>query len=95
MCNFKFDFDFVNMCVYQSQVNGKQLSLRQRMSREVADSIVLMIMLLPGTPILQFDDVTSAKDAFAILSSARSSLTFLHGNTTLRIVNGTVFVYAR
>ncbi|XP_011155525.2 maltase 1 isoform X2 [Solenopsis invicta] len=76
-------------------VNGKQLSLRQRMPKEVADSIVLMTMLLPGTPILRLDDVMSAKDAFATLSSARSGLTFLHGNTTLRIVNGTVFVYAR
>ncbi|XP_011867618.1 PREDICTED: maltase 2-like [Vollenhovia emeryi] len=76
-------------------VNGKQRSLRQRMPKDVADSIVLMTMLLPGTPILRLDDVMSAKDAFAILSSARSGLTFLHGNTTLRIVNGTVFVYAR
>ncbi|KAL6256118.1 hypothetical protein P5V15_012241 [Pogonomyrmex californicus] len=76
-------------------VNGKQLSLRQRMPKDVADSIVLMTMLLPGTPILQLEDVMSAKDAFATLSNARSSLTFLHGNMTLRIVNGTVFVYAR
>ncbi|XP_011684662.1 PREDICTED: maltase 1 isoform X1 [Wasmannia auropunctata] len=76
-------------------VNGKQLSLRQRMPKEVADSIVLMTMLLPGTPILRFEDVMSAKDAFATLSSARNGLTFLHGNTTLRIINGTVFVYAR
>ncbi|XP_018357330.1 PREDICTED: maltase 1 isoform X1 [Trachymyrmex cornetzi] len=76
-------------------VNGKQLSLRQRMPKEVADSIVLMTMLLPGTPILRMDDVMSAKDAFATLSSARSGLTFLHGNMTLRIVNGTVFVYTR
>lgn len=65
------------------------------MPNDVADSIVLMTMLLPGTPILQLDDVMSAKDAFATLSSARSGLTFLYGNTTLRIVNGTVFVYAR
>ncbi|TGZ32726.1 amino acid transporter heavy chain SLC3A1 [Temnothorax longispinosus] len=76
-------------------VNGKQRSLRQRMPKDVADSIVLMTMLLPGTPILREEDVMSAKDAFATLSSARSSLTFLHGNTTLRIVNGTVLVYAR
>ncbi|KAG5337708.1 MAL1 Maltase, partial [Acromyrmex charruanus] len=76
-------------------VNGKQLSLRQRMPKKVADSIVLMTMLLPGTPILRMDDVMSAKDAFATLSSARSGLTFLHGHTTLRIVNGTVFVYTR
>ncbi|KYM93520.1 PREDICTED: maltase 1-like isoform X2 [Cyphomyrmex costatus] len=76
-------------------VNGKQLSLRQRMPEKVADSIVLMTMLLPGTPILRMNDVMSAKDAFATLSSARSSLTFLHGNTTLRIVNETVFVYTR
>ncbi|KYQ57725.1 Maltase 1 [Trachymyrmex zeteki] len=76
-------------------VNGKQLSLRQRMPKEVADSIVLMTMLLPGTPILRMDDIMSAKDAFATLSSARSGLTFLHGNMTLKIVNGTVFVYTR
>ncbi|KAL0109298.1 hypothetical protein PUN28_014411 [Cardiocondyla obscurior] len=76
-------------------VNGKQRSLRQRMPKDNADSIVLMTMLLPGTPILRLEDVTSAKDAFATLSSARNSLTFLYGNTTLRIVNGTVFVYAR
>lgn len=76
-------------------VNGKQLSLRQRMPQEVANSIVLMTMLLPGTPILRLDDVMSVKDAFTTLSNVRSSITFLHGNTTLRIVNGTVFVYAR
>ncbi|XP_028048130.1 maltase 1 isoform X2 [Monomorium pharaonis] len=76
-------------------INGKQLSLRRRMPKEVADSIVLMTMLLPGTPILQLEDVMSAKDAFATLSCARNTLTFLHGNTTLRVVNGTVFVYTR
>lgn len=81
--------------VYHSQVNGKQRPLRQRMPKNVADSIVLMTMLLPGTPILQLDDVMSAKDAFAILSNARSSLTFLYGSTTFRIINGTVFVYTR
>jgi len=76
-------------------VNGKQLSLRQRMPKDVADSIVLMMMLLPGTPILRLEDVMSARDAFETLSRARSGLTFLHGNTTLRIVNETVFVYTR
>lgn len=65
------------------------------MPKEIADSIVLMTMLLPGTPILRLDDVMSAKDAFATLSSARSGLTFLHGNTTLKVINETVFVYTR
>ncbi|XP_070166605.1 amino acid transporter heavy chain SLC3A1 [Polyergus mexicanus] len=76
-------------------LNGKQHSLRDRMPSDVADSITLMTMLLPGTPILRLNDVMSAKNAFAILSNARKSLTFLHGSTTFRIINETVFVYAR
>ncbi|XP_020293571.1 maltase 1-like isoform X2 [Pseudomyrmex gracilis] len=76
-------------------LNGKQHALRQRMPAEIASSVTLMTMLLPGTPILRLNDTMSAKDAFATLSSARSSLTFLYGETTTRIVNGTVFVYAR
>ncbi|XP_029177815.1 neutral and basic amino acid transport protein rBAT isoform X2 [Nylanderia fulva] len=69
--------------------------LRHRMPTDVADSITLMTMLLPGTPILRLNDVMSAKDAFEILSNARGGLTFLHGSMTSKVINGTVFVYAR
>ncbi|XP_025263786.1 neutral and basic amino acid transport protein rBAT isoform X2 [Camponotus floridanus] len=75
-------------------LNGKQQSLKHRMPN-VADSFTLMTMLLPGTPILRLDDVMSLKDTFATLSNARRGLTFLHGSTTFRVINETVFVYAR
>ncbi|KAG7200174.1 hypothetical protein KM043_000609 [Ampulex compressa] len=76
-------------------LNGKQHSLRERMPTEIADSITLMTLLLPGTPILRFNDTLSAKDSFATLSKVRSSVTFLYGDTSTKIVNGTVFVYTR
>ncbi|KAL2718409.1 maltase A2 isoform X1 [Vespula squamosa] len=76
-------------------INGKQYSLRQRMPGDIADSIVLMSMLLPGTPILRLNDTLSAKNAFAILAKARTSATFLYGETDPRVVNGSVFVYTR
>ncbi|XP_035742845.1 neutral and basic amino acid transport protein rBAT-like isoform X1 [Vespa mandarinia] len=76
-------------------VNGEQYSLRQRMAGDIADSITLMFMLLPGTPILRLNDTLSAKNAFAILAKARTSATFLYGETDLRVVNGSVFVYTR
>lgn len=75
-------------------LNGKQQSLKHRMPN-VADSFTLMTMLLPGTPILRLDDVMSLKDTFATVSNARRGLTFLHGSTTFRVINETVFVYAR
>jgi len=77
------------------QLNDKHSSLRQRMPADIADSITLMTMLLPGTPILQLDDVMSAKDAFATLSKVRNGLTFLYGDITHRIINGTIYVYTR
>ncbi|XP_076657440.1 CD98 heavy chain [Halictus rubicundus] len=76
-------------------LNGKKSTLRQRMPADIADSLTLMTLLLPGTPILTLNDTLSAKDAFAILSKARESATFLNGDTTLRIVNKTVLVYTR
>ncbi|KOX71035.1 Maltase 2 [Melipona quadrifasciata] len=76
-------------------INGKKLSLRERMPADVADSLTLMTLLLRGTPVLTINDTLSAKDAFATLSKARQSLTFLHGETMLRTINGTVFVYTR
>ncbi|XP_043665069.1 neutral and basic amino acid transport protein rBAT isoform X2 [Vespula pensylvanica] len=76
-------------------INGEQYSLRQRMAGDIADSITLMSMLLPGTPILRLNDTLSAKNAFAILAKARTSATFLYGETDPRVVNGSVFVYTR
>lgn len=76
-------------------INGNDQTIRQRMPADIADSITLMTLLLPGTPILRLNDTLSAKDAFATLSKARSGLTFLHGETVCRLVNGTVFVYTR
>lgn len=65
------------------------------MPADIADSLTLMTLLLPGTPVLTLNDTLSAKDAFATLSKARQSLTFLHGETMLRTINGSVFVYTR
>lgn len=65
------------------------------MAGDIADSITLMSMLLPGTPILRLNDTLSAKNAFAILAKARTSATFLYGETDPRVVNGSVFVYTR
>ncbi|EFN88680.1 maltase 1 isoform X2 [Harpegnathos saltator] len=76
-------------------INGKVRTIRERMPNDVADSITLMTMLLPGTPILQLNDVRSTKDAFNILSNVRSSPTFLYGDTMTRVINETVFVYTR
>ncbi|XP_066598365.1 amino acid transporter heavy chain SLC3A1 [Prorops nasuta] len=76
-------------------LNGKERPLRKRVPTDVADSLTLMTLLLPGTPILKLNDTTSAKEAFTLLSKARSGLTFLYGETTLKTVNGSVFVYTR
>lgn len=65
------------------------------MPADIADSLTLMILLLPGTPVLKLNDTLSAKDAFATLSKARESLTFLYGETMLKTINGSVFVYTR
>lgn len=65
------------------------------MPTDIADSITLMTLLLPGTPILRVNDVMSAKETFATVSKARSSLTFLYGNTSTRIIDKSVFVYTR
>lgn len=77
------------------QINGRNLSLRERMPADIADSLALMTLLLPGTPVLKLNDTLSAKDAFATLCKARKSLTFLHGETMFKTVNGSVFVYTR
>lgn len=65
------------------------------MPADIADSLTLMILLLPGTPVLKLNDTLSAKDAFATLSKARESLTFLYGDTLFKTINGSVFVYTR
>lgn len=65
------------------------------MPADIADSLTLMILLLPGTPVLKLNDTLSAKDAFATLSKARESLTFLYGETMLETINGSVLVYTR
>lgn len=65
------------------------------MPADIADSLTLMILLLPGTPVLKLNDTLSAKGAFATLSKARESLTFLYGETMLETINGSVLVYTR
>lgn len=65
------------------------------MPADIADSLTLMTLLLPGTPVLKLNDTLSAKDAFTTLCKTRQSLTFLHGETMLKTVNGSVFVYTR
>lgn len=88
------------MCMYTTfillfQINGKERSLRERMPADIADSLTLMTLLLPGTPIVKLNDTLSAQGAFATLSKARQSLTFLHGEVMLKTINGSVFVYTR
>ncbi|XP_054012096.1 neutral and basic amino acid transport protein rBAT [Hylaeus anthracinus] len=76
-------------------LNGKKSSLRQRMPGDIADSLTLMTLLLPGTPVLKLNDTLSAKEAFATLAKSRHSSTFLYGETSFKTVNGSVFVYTR
>ncbi|XP_015591180.1 maltase 1 isoform X2 [Cephus cinctus] len=70
-------------------------TLRQRHDPAVADSLILAMLLLPGTPILQLNDTLSAKDAFTILTNARAGHPFLHGDTVISILNEDVLVYTR
>lgn len=65
------------------------------MPKDIADSITLMTLLLPGTPIVKLNDTLSAKEAFSTIAKARSSQTFLYGETETSVINGTVFVYTR
>lgn len=81
--------------MYIFQLNSKERSLRKRMPTDIADSLTLMTLLLPGTPVLKLNDTLSAKDAFATLTKARQSTTFLYGETVVKTVNGSVFVYTR
>ncbi|CAK9822740.1 Neutral and basic amino acid transport protein rBAT [Anthophora retusa] len=76
-------------------LNGQKRTLRERMPADIADSLILMTLLLPGTPVLKLNDTLSAKDAFVTLAKARESLTFLHGETMLKTINGSVFAYTR
>lgn len=76
-------------------INGDKRDLRARMPADIADSLTLMTLLLPGTPVLKLNDTLSAKQAFATLSKARQSSTFLYGETMVKTVNGSVFVYTR
>ncbi|XP_034941063.1 neutral and basic amino acid transport protein rBAT-like isoform X2 [Chelonus insularis] len=76
-------------------VNGKERSLRQRMPINVADSITLMTLLLPGTPIFKLNDTLSAPTAFAALAAKRNEETFLYGDFKAHVINGTVFAYTR
>lgn len=76
------------------QVNGKT-PLRKRMEPDVADSLITMSLLLPGTPILKLNDVLPAREYFGALVEKRYEDTFLYGNFTSHIINGTVFAYTR
>lgn len=65
------------------------------MPREMADSVTLMTLLLPGTPILKLNDTLLAGEAFAKMVNARNVASFLYGETETSVINGTVFVYTR
>ena len=62
---------------------------------DAAKSLILMSMLLPVTPILEFSDTLLLKEDFAELSKIRNDLG-LHSKVKTNIINnGTVFVYKR
>lgn len=70
------------------------------MPAPVADSLTLMSLLLPGTPVLKLNDAllndsVSAKSTFATLAEKRNEDIFLNGDFDTAIINGTVFVYTR
>ncbi|XP_063977502.1 amino acid transporter heavy chain SLC3A1 [Diachasmimorpha longicaudata] len=80
-------------------LNGDKTALRNRTLPAVAESLTLMSLLLPGTPVLKLNDVLHEKDsektAFATISEKRNDEIFLNGDFHSDIVNGTVFVYTR
>ncbi|KAG8036861.1 hypothetical protein G9C98_004183 [Cotesia typhae] len=75
-------------------INGKK-RLRSRMNPDIADSIILMSLLLPGTPILKLNDVLPAKKYFSTLAALRYEDQFLYGNFSSHVINETVFAYVR
>ncbi|KAK0090929.1 hypothetical protein PV326_003990 [Microctonus aethiopoides] len=86
----------VNVTWPSWDVNGGARPLRKRMPADIADSVILMTLLLPGTPIFKLNDtLSSARKEFAILSAKRSEDTFLYGDFNSYIINGTVFAYTR
>ncbi|XP_012256819.2 alpha-glucosidase isoform X2 [Athalia rosae] len=76
-------------------LNNVERPLHERMPDQVAESLTLMTLLLPGTPILSLAQTKYPGDAFEILTKERSVSAFLYGETKTDIVNGTVFVYTR
>ena len=68
------------------------------MNAEISDSLALMTLLLPATPIMKYNKSVSldASKALNTLVKARSGLSFLHGKTETYVLNnGTVFGYTR
>lgn len=78
-------------------INGRGKSLRQRVGKDVAESLILMTLLLPGTPIVKYRDVTpTIEKAFVAVSEKRKSPAFLHGETKTYVMNNTeIFAYTR
>ncbi|XP_058789888.1 neutral and basic amino acid transport protein rBAT [Phymastichus coffea] len=77
-------------------LSGKAVPLKKRIAAGVAESLILMTMLLPVTPIIKYHDIRSNNTAFTTLLETRKNSAFLFGDTKTDVLNnGTVFVYTR
>lgn len=77
-------------------INGNSRSLRSRVTEPIAESITLMVLLLPGTPVFKYKDVISIRETFAEVSRKRETDGFKYGKTKTFVVNNTqVFAYTR
>nr|XP_046480665.1 neutral and basic amino acid transport protein rBAT isoform X1 [Neodiprion pinetum] len=74
-------------------LNNPHRPLHERMPAEVAESLTLMILLLPGTPILSIDQTQYNGTAFSNIIQLRHKPSFTHGVITHGVFNGTVFAY--
>ncbi|XP_046741249.1 neutral and basic amino acid transport protein rBAT isoform X2 [Diprion similis] len=74
-------------------LNNPQRPLHERMPVEVAESLTLMTLLLPGTPILSINQTQYNGTAFSNIIQLRHKPSFTHGVITHGVFNGTVFAY--
>lgn len=77
-------------------INGRYQPLRSRVPEPMAESITLMVLLLPGTPVFKYKDVITIRDAFDEVSKKRETDGFKYGETKTYVMNNTqIFAYTR